>query len=144
MGNIDTTLKAAVAILIVLGGVAYRARHPAFAADGIDLAWDAAAQRSRDLRRPTVVLFTADWCPYCQSLRSNVLSQSQVQDELHKHYGFFTVDLTTPSPQAIAHERKCGVSGIPLLIRYDANGNETDRTNGMSAESMTAWLKAGE
>ena len=93
---------------------------------------------------PKIQMYAADWCPYCQQLHANLLSRPEVQDELKKHYRLYTVDLTHPSPQAQQHARKCAVSGIPLLIRYDANGSETDRTNGMDAQRMVEWLKAGE
>src|SRR5437764_5927649 len=93
----DSRIKAALAILVVLGGImVYRLYHPSttFAADGIDPAWDAAVQRSRDAGRPTVLLFTAAWCPACRALHANVLSRGDVQDELHGHYSFFRVDMT--------------------------------------------------
>jgi thioredoxin-related protein len=46
--------------------------------------------------------------------------------------------------QFAAHAKKFGVSAIPTLIRYDKNGNETDRANYLDPEHMIAWLKAGE
>lgn len=147
MDDNDWTWKAAVAALIVLGVVLlYRAQHPSttFAADGIDSSWDAAARRSQAAGKPSIVLFTADWCPYCRKLESDVLSQSEVQWELQRHYSFYTVDLTNPSQEVRIHASKLGVSGIPLLIRYDADGKETARTNGLDTQSMVAWLKAGE
>ena len=147
MGDKDITLKAAVLILVVLGGLLfYRMLHPSttFAADGIDPNWDATAERIHDRGMPAVVLFTAEWCPTCRSLYADVLSRSDVQDELQRHYSFYTVDLTSPSRQAQAHARKFGVSGIPLMIRYDANGKETDRVNYLAPEQMIDWLKAGE
>jgi hypothetical protein len=61
-----------------------------------------------------------------------------VQGELSRRYSFYTVDLSNPSPSAAAHARKFGASGIPLLIRYDADGKETGRANFMDAEGMSA------
>ena len=143
----DSTFKTAGAILVVLLGVLfYRMHHPSttFAADGIDPSWDAAARYSEAARQPTVVLFTADWCPTCRLLHRDVLSRDDVQAELPSHYGFYKVDLTDPSPRVAAHARKLSVSGIPLMIRYDANGRETDRQNYLEPKEMIAWLKAGE
>jgi thiol:disulfide interchange protein DsbD len=134
------------AILLLIGGVFfYRMQTPTtFAADGTDADWDAAVQSSKDSGQPTVILFTAHWCPSCQALHANVLSRSDVQYELSSHYNYYTVDLTSPSPEVQAHARKLGVYGIPCLIRYDINQQETDRTHGMDAQQMIAWLKAGE
>jgi thiol:disulfide interchange protein len=143
----DLRFKAVVGILVVLCGLMfYRLHHPAttFAADGADPDWDAAAHYSHDAGQPTVVLFTAGWCPACRALHANVLSRSDVEQELQNHYSFYAVDLTNPSRGAQIHAQKCGVRYIPLLIRYDANGKETDRTNYMDADSLMAWLKAGE
>jgi len=138
--------KAAMAILAVLGVFAlYRMVHPSttFAADGLDPNWDRNVERSQAAGRPVVLLFSADWCPYCVKLHEDVLSRYDVQGEL-ANYSFYTVDLSHPSPQDIVHARKFGASGIPLLVRYDASGKETARTNFMDADAMLAWLKAGE
>jgi thioredoxin:protein disulfide reductase len=142
----DIGTKLATIALAFLGAImVYRSQHgsTAFAADGMDMRWDSAAQRCKDSGRPTVVLFTADWCSHCQDLHENVLPRGDVQDEL-RHYNYYVFDLSNPSPQAQAHAHQLGVSGIPQLIRYDANGQETDRRYGMDAEQLIAWLKAGE
>jgi len=147
MGDIDVKFKTALVVLVVLGGLLfYRMQHPSttFAADGIDPNWDATAARCHDRGMPAVVLFTAEWCPTCRALHADVLSRSEVQDELQRHYSFYTVDLTNPTRQAQARARKFGVSGIPLMIRYDADGKETDRVNYLGPEQMINWLKAGE
>ncbi len=137
---------AGVLFLVLLGVLFYRMKYPAttFAADGIDSGWDAAAERSQGSGEPTVVLFTAGWCPTCKMLHSNTLARSDVLGELQSHYNFYTVDLTNPTAAVQQHAQKYRVSGIPLLIRYDANGKETDRTNYLSPEDMISWLKAGE
>jgi thiol:disulfide interchange protein len=142
----DFRFKTAVGMLAILAVFFfYRMHHSTtFAADGIDPDWDAAVQHSQGSGQPTVVLFTAGWCPACQSLHANVLSRGDVQQELESHYNFYMVDLTNPSPQVQEHARKFGVRYIPLLIRYDANGKETDRTNYLQADQLIAGLKAGE
>ena len=143
----DSSIRAAAVIVLILGAALfYRVQHPStvFAADGIDPDWDAVAQRTRDAGQPAVVLFTANWCSYCRALHSQVLSRSDVQAELQGHYTFYTVDLSNPSPQVLQHEARFGVNGIPLLIRYDADGKETSRANFLTADQMMAWLKAGE
>jgi thiol:disulfide interchange protein DsbD len=144
--NGNSIFKAVVAALLLVGGVVYYRHHPGatFAADGIDPAWDAAAQQNPGVSRPTVVLFTAEWCPSCRAMHENVLSRSDVQEELRGHYAFHVVDLTNPSPAANAHAQKCGVQYIPTLIRFNADGKETGRTNYRGAQQLIEWLKAGE
>jgi thiol:disulfide interchange protein DsbD len=143
----DLKFKAVLALIGVLCVMAfYRMLYPSttLAADGADPNWDAEVRQCKASGRPTVVLFTAGWCPACQALEGNILSRSDVQDEIDRHYNFYTVDLTNPSPRVQARSAKFGVRYIPLLIRYDADGKETDRTNYIEAEQLLAWLKAGE
>jgi thiol:disulfide interchange protein len=114
--------------------------HSSFAAEGVDAAWDAAVQDSRQRNLPGVVLYTADWCPACQALRAGPLSDSAVWREL-QHRTFLTVDMTNPTDAVRAHAREAGVSAIPTLIRYDRNGHETGRTHGMSVPELITWLR---
>jgi thiol:disulfide interchange protein len=142
----DTTVKTAGAILVILVGfLFYRFVQPSssFAADGTDPSWDAAVE-NRDVDKPTLVIFSAQWCGYCRQLENDVLSRSEIQNELRHRYNVHFVDLTSPTPDVQRHASKLGVSAIPLLIRYDAKGHETDRIHGESAEDLLRWLKAGE
>jgi thiol:disulfide interchange protein len=143
--DLDTRTKAAVGILAVLVIVAfYRLTNPstAFAADGVDAQWDAAAKRCENSGRPTVVVFTADWCGWCRKLEGEVLPRSAVQDEL-QHYNFYIFDLSNPSQAKAMHAHSLGVSGMPTVIRYDKDGHETGRTHYMDADQLIDWLKAG-
>ncbi|HEX3359183.1 MAG TPA: thioredoxin fold domain-containing protein [Tepidisphaeraceae bacterium] len=130
--------------LLLIGVFVYRSLHPAttFAADGIDSTWDAAVQESHDSGKPTIVLFTAGWCPACQMLHRE-LSTGAVEAEL-AHYYFHTVSLTQPTPQNQEHARQFGARYIPLMIRYDTNQKETGRTNFLPTEQLVEWLKEGE
>jgi len=147
MGDSDWAVKLPGIVLIVLVLLAgYRLFHPptTFAADGVSTDWDSAVQRGHDAGEPTLVLFTAEWCPACQWLHSQVLSRGDVRDELNRHYNVFTVNMTRPTHADEIHARNCRVGGYPQLIRYDVDGHETARTYAMDADSMIEWLKAGE
>jgi thiol:disulfide interchange protein len=135
-----------VGAVVLMAALFFWFRHPSttFATDGTDASWDAAVRRSQASGRPTVVLFTADWCPTCRALHEDVLSTIDVQHELWGHYSFYKVDLTAPSPEVQFHASKLGVSAIPTMIRYDASGNETDRVHYLAPADMIKWLKAGE
>src|SRR6188474_2174884 len=113
--DLDRTKFTALVVAGLLGLMIYRVCSPSttFAADGTDPDWDAAVQRSRATHQPTVVLFTADWCPACQALHNNVLTRPDVQTEMERHYTCYKVDLTNPTPAAQAHAQKFGVQYIP-------------------------------
>jgi thiol:disulfide interchange protein len=134
-----------IGLMLIAGVAAYKYLHPSttFAADG-DARWNAAVERSRTWHTPALVLFTADWCPACQALHSEVLSRSEIQDEIANHYTMLTVDLTDHTRSATARAQKFGVSGIPTLIRFDAEGREVSRTHYTPPEKMLAWLREGE
>jgi thiol:disulfide interchange protein len=136
--------KLAGILLVVLGGLVFYHignRPTTFAADGADPDWDSAVN-SRDTSKPTVVFFTATWCPYCQELSSGVLARPEVQEYLDHHYNFHTVELTTPGGANRAE--KFGVNSFPTLIRYNTEGHETSRIHNSSQETLMAWFKAGE
>ena len=118
--------------------------HSKFAPDPDDSGWTQAVEQARTSGRPAVVLFSANWCPTCQSLSQNVLSRDDIMEELDDHYVFYVVDLTDPSRVEAARSRKFGVRYIPQLIRYDKDGNETARANYLDPRELMDWLKAGE
>jgi thioredoxin-related protein len=72
------------------------------------------------------------------------LSKDSVQEELSRSYNFYTVDLTNPTRETEERARKMGVTGIPVMIRFDAKGKETDRTYALPPDQLINWLKAGE
>jgi thiol:disulfide interchange protein len=133
-----------LAILAFIGWKFFTHPHTTFAVDGTDPAWDAAVARSRSAHRPTIILFTADWCPACRALHQGGLARTDIAAELLSHYSLYSVDLTNPGPQAREHARQYGARYIPLLIRYDADGNETARTNYLPPDKLLEWVKAGE
>jgi thiol:disulfide interchange protein DsbD len=122
---------ATIALFILLGVICWRSFHPSttFAADGLDPTWDRAVTESRNANRPTVIIFTASWCPACQALHADTLSQSDIRRELYGKFTVLTVDLTNPTPAEQQHAAKLGVSAIPTRNRDDRSGKETDRTH---------------
>lgn len=124
---------------------AYRCFVPSthFEADGVDATWDAAVE-NRDRTEPTLVIFTANWCPACQSLEANVLSQSEIQTELSRHYNVHWVDLSSPTQEVGMHANRLGVHSIPTLIFYNVNGTERTRNHGGSEAQVMGCIRAGE
>ena len=132
---------AIVGIYLVTGGWT-QLFGTKFEATGEDPRWDRAVEVSQATKQPGLVLVTADWCGGCQWLHHNVLNQSKVRAEM-AHYTFFKVDMTKPTPAAIAISRKLGVDSYPTVIRYDLNGREAGRKQITSAEKMADWLHGG-
>jgi len=132
---------AIVGIYLVTGGWT-RIFGTKFEATGEDPRWDRAVEVSQATKQPGLVLVTADWCGGCQWLRNNVLNQPKVRAEM-AHYTLLKVDMTKPTPAAIAISRKLGVDSYPTVIRYDQDGHEAGRKQITSADNMTDWLRSG-
>jgi thiol:disulfide interchange protein len=131
-----------VAAYLVMGGGWTRLVGTKFEATGEDPRWDRAVEVSQATKQPGLVLVTADWCGGCQWLHNNVLNQPKVRAEM-AHYTFFKVDMTKPTPAAVAILRKLGVDSYPTVIRYNQDGREAGRKQITSAENMADWLHGG-
>jgi thiol:disulfide interchange protein len=92
--------------------------------------------------RPVLMLFTADWCPPCRTLKSNVLSDPSVQTRLQTRYTFETVDLSTRDRASAEVAQSFGVEGIPTLILFDHRGRELARSHGTAnPDDFLQWLE---
>jgi thiol:disulfide interchange protein DsbD len=69
----------------------------------------------------TLVVFGANWCPYCRLLEKETLADPQVQRAL-ANYGRVHVDTDANPELAQAN----GVSGIPVIIFFDGACQPTD------------------
>ncbi|MFC1702851.1 thioredoxin family protein [Patescibacteria group bacterium] len=73
----------------------------------------------------TIVVFHADWCPWCRKLKEDTLSDPAVIEAL-KPFGKVSVDTETNPATSAAYE----VSGIPAIVVLDGNCNEVLRIPG--------------
>ena len=145
MGDDRTPAFLIGGLILAVAIVAYKfIPRSTFAADGLSPVWDATVEQSHQTHMPSLVLFTADYCCVCRSLHENVLSRPEVINEINRHYLMCTVDLTNQGSNAVARAQRYGVSGIPVLIRFGADGKETGRTSYLPPGSMVVWLRAGE
>src|SRR5438034_5912754 len=82
------TYKIFIALLIVVGVLWWRAARPAssLASEGWVSDWDRAVEQSRASGKPALVLFTADWCPSCRALESQVLARPDAKACLAEHH----------------------------------------------------------
>ncbi len=142
----NITRVGVFAVVALLAFAGWRAMHPHthFQAEGLDFAYDQGVQESKMTHTPAVVLVTAGWCPTCRALHENVLSRSDVRNELNGHYTFVKLDMTDPTEKQGQLLGKISVNCYPTLIRFDRDGNETARANYLPPDQMIAWLQAGE
>lgn len=131
-----------LAVLVVAAVIGWRSLGPKSALAGWTSDWDAAAEQSRVTGKPPLVLFTADWCPPCKTLKAE-LNRADVRSFLKDNYTLVVVDLTDRGGPNNARARDYGVRGIPTLILYDANGREQARTFGMDGDALMRWLQSG-
>ncbi len=111
-----------IAALLVVGALAPRlfgggsvAPTPSVFDTSVSL--DEALQRSDESGRPVFALVTADWCPPCQSLKRNALTDARVQGLIER-------------------------STVPVYIT-DKNGHDVERL-GVSAFPTSFILRNGE
>lgn len=85
----------------------------------------------------TIVVFHADWCPWCRKLKKETLSDHDVAKAL-KPFGKVSVDTETNPETSAAHE----VSGIPAVIVLDGSCKEVLRLPGfVDAERLLEELR---
>ena len=73
--------------------------------------YEDALKKSGDLGRPILVVFEADWCGWCQKMKSETLTDSKVHEAM-KHYVVVDVD-TDRNPRVSS---KFGVRALPAYV----------------------------
>lgn len=139
-GGVNTFLT--LALIGIIGFGAWRYFGPKSALAGWSHDWDSAVEQSKTSGKPALVLFTADWCPPCQELKREVLSDQTVQATIESRFTPVIVDLSDRGGPNDRIAQDYSVQGIPTLIQFDARGKELKRTHGMGANEMVAWLKS--
>lgn len=87
-------------------------------------------------RAHTVVVFHADWCPWCRKLEREVLTDPSVIDAL-KVFGKVSVDTEENTDTSAAYE----ITGIPTIVLLDRDCRETLRIRGfVDAETLLREL----
>ena len=91
------------------------------------------------LNNKTVLLiFDQESCYYCDLLKKDVLSDSEVQNILNENYTVVIVDVNEEYSLAAEHR----VVGTPTSIFLDSNGQEIGRIDGyVSSEEFVNELK---
>ena len=104
--------------------------------------WAQPARLTQPTDRPTLVRFTADWCPPCQIMKREVFNRPDVAAEIEQHYRAVSVDMTRLDADARALAARHGVLGIPTFVVLAPDGRETARLPGPAdAAGFTAFLE---
>lgn len=126
-GWIKPIVLLVVLALFGVGIAAWKAHGPA---GGWEHDFDAGLDAAEASGKSMLVLYTADWCPPCQTLKRTVLREPEVVDSLKQRYVLVKVDLSDrhgPNAELAAH---FDVTGIPTVILYSPAGHEIDRVTG--------------
>jgi thiol:disulfide interchange protein len=100
---------------------------------------DAGLAEAQTQEKPVFVLFTADWCPPCQRMKREALSDPEVMTALEDAFVLVKVDLTERQGPNSAVAAKHGVGSIPTMIVYEADGSRGESaTGGQSKEGLLA------
>ncbi|MCP3902188.1 MAG: thioredoxin fold domain-containing protein [Planctomycetes bacterium] len=92
--------------------------------------------------KPVFVLFTADWCPPCRTLKANVLSHPDVTAMLDAQFVLAKIDFTEATPENNILAAELGVPTIPAMHVYDAQGNRLGVLKGLCTPSeLIGWLR---
>jgi thioredoxin-related protein len=109
-----------------------------------------ALDASRKRHRPVVILFTgSDWCPYCQSQESEVISTSQFEQYKDSHFVFVKVDdlrnstmLDDEKERVKTLEAQYHIGLFPTLVVVDSNQKELGRVEGYNPGSGLAAVQS--
>lgn len=88
----------------------------------------------KQLNKPVLIVFTADWCGFCNSLKKEL--KSIIPD--HKYVvGYLDID------NEINKEllKKYRIESLPTSILLDSSGKEIKRKKGFIRQNYKAWLE---
>lgn len=106
---------------------------PAFAGDFPDgspkfgTSYDAALATAKKEGKPVVLVFSASWCPPCQSMKKNVYPSADVKP-LHDKFVWAYLDVDVEANAKAAE--KFGVQGIPHVQFLNSEGKDLNKVVG--------------
>lgn len=100
-------------------------------------------EHAKQFNKPTLVLFSADWCQSCHALKESVLENAHIKSEM-KAFNLIKVDLTQPGSPGYDLAKKYHIVGPPEIIFFYSNGKLSDyRLGGLvSAATFDSALEA--
>ena len=91
--------------------------------------------------KPAMMDFWASWCAACNELDHKSYSRPEILT-LADAFTSIKMDMTERSDENSAIQKKYGVVGMPTVIFFDSQGNETDRFFGFKKpEELAAYME---
>ncbi len=140
-GGLMVLIIAAILALVVVMFVRSRSGGPHTTLVGFDetVAIDAALAKGKQEGKPTLLFFTASWCPPCKQMKRDVLPTDAVASTIRDQFVGVYVDIDARRDDANAW----GIEGVPTFIVMNKNGEEIARRSGaMSPDEFTQFLSA--
>lgn len=135
---------AALLLVVVAWGAAFALRH---GGEKVELVgWvdglEAGQAQAAEMGRPMLVLFTADWCGYCQVLKREVFSRPEIDRALRERFVPVIVDATDSSAVESVLLRY-DVKSLPTVIAMTSEGEAIDRFSGSKPiDWVGPWLES--
>lgn len=95
--------------------------------------YDKALNTSIKFDRKLIVIFTADWCPHCVTLKNNI-------NDISFSDKFIVCVLDTENKNNKNLVSEFRPRGLPTSIVIDSNEKEIDRKAGFSKSSYQSWI----
>ncbi len=76
----------------------------------------AAIEQATQQGKPVMLVFSADWCPFCRQLERETLTDGEVA-RLAQRFVVFRVDMTSSNPpsETVELAKKYGAEGLPTV-----------------------------
>lgn len=87
----------------------------------IDIPYKTALEKAKKEAKPLFVMLYADWCPHCNLMKSEVLSDTSVKDFLNKN--FICTYKNIEKEEGIALKSKFNTKSLPTFLFLDSNEN---------------------
>lgn len=87
---------------------------------------DNAIENAKAHNMPIMVLFSADWCTECQSLKAQILNDHEIQEKLDSYF-LLEVNLSTPGSSEQEIAKKYHIAGTPEIIFFNSSGELRDK-----------------
>jgi len=100
-------------------------------------------EQTLDGGSPVLMDFTAEWCLNCKALEEAVLHDPRVTAALReKGVVPIKVDITGNNPEGSAMLKRVDRVAIPLLVVFDADGNEVFKSDAYTVDQVLAAIDA--
>lgn len=103
--------------------------------------WGTAELLTQPSDRPTLVRFSADWCPPCLVMKREVFSDAQLAADLQARFNVVDIDLTRPSQADQQLADAYGADYLPTFVLLTPGGAEAARfVGGADLQAFTNFL----